>query len=141
MITRQEIINEAKTWIGTRWHHGQANKGITCDCVGFILGVGKEIGFIAPDVVIENYERVPRGRFLIEQLERFLVETEEMLPGNIIVISKMKVITHVGILISDDKFIHANDQNKVGVIESYLDTFKNKLKNSIVAIYQVPDVV
>ena len=39
MITRADIVDEARTWLGTRWQHQGCVKGVGVDCVGLIGGV------------------------------------------------------------------------------------------------------
>jgi NlpC/P60 family putative phage cell wall peptidase len=44
MSTRQAIVTEARSWIGTRFHHQAATKGAGCDCIGLVRGVGIALG-------------------------------------------------------------------------------------------------
>lgn len=39
-----EILKEAREWIGTKFHHQARKKGISCDCVGLLIGVCKKLG-------------------------------------------------------------------------------------------------
>ncbi len=45
-FTRAALLTEARTWIGTPWHHQAAVKGAGCDCIGFVRGVAEP--FIGP---------------------------------------------------------------------------------------------
>lgn len=48
MFTREEVIAEARGWLGTPWHHQASLKGVGCDCIGFIRGVAQPfVGEIA----------------------------------------------------------------------------------------------
>jgi hypothetical protein len=40
-FTRAALIAEARTWIGTPWHHQAAVKGAGCDCIGFVRGAAE----------------------------------------------------------------------------------------------------
>ena len=43
MVCRDDIVNEARTWIGVKWkHQGRTRDGI--DCAGLIVLVGKSLG-------------------------------------------------------------------------------------------------
>jgi cell wall-associated NlpC family hydrolase len=33
-FTREAVIAEARTWLGTPWHHQASLKGVGCDCIG-----------------------------------------------------------------------------------------------------------
>lgn len=38
-LTRAAIVAEARSWIGTRYHHQASLKGVGCDCLGLVRGV------------------------------------------------------------------------------------------------------
>jgi NlpC/P60 family putative phage cell wall peptidase len=40
-FTRDAVIAEARSWLGTPWHHQASLKGVGCDCIGFVRGVAK----------------------------------------------------------------------------------------------------
>ena len=40
---RQQIVQEARSWIGTPYHHQASLKGVGCDCLGLIHGVWRAI--------------------------------------------------------------------------------------------------
>jgi NlpC/P60 family putative phage cell wall peptidase len=128
----ERIVTEAIEWIGTPWHHGQSKKGIGCDCVGFLAGVGVSVGFLSPDFTLENYERIPRNNFLVKSLDRYLVRVEGKPDiGDVLVFKRAGVITHVGIYAGKEVYLHAD--TKKGVICSYLaDVIR-----TLVLIYRV----
>lgn len=55
MPTRAEIVAEARTWIGTPWHHQAHKKGVGADCLGFIKGTMVNQGVLRP---MEEWERL-----------------------------------------------------------------------------------
>lgn len=115
----ERIIAESLQWIGTPWYHNQSKKGIGCDCVGFLVGVGVQVGFLPPDFVLENYNRIPRNDFLVKSLDSLLTRvTGEIIKGDVLVFRKAGVITHVGFYLGSGEMVHA-DQNH-GVIRHYL---------------------
>lgn len=68
MTTRAAVVAEARTWIGTRFHHQAALKGVGCDCVGLVMGVGMALHLLPEDFVtrpefepFRGYSRVPAG--------------------------------------------------------------------------------
>jgi NlpC/P60 family putative phage cell wall peptidase len=72
---RQKVIEEARSWIGTPFHHQAKLKGYGCDCVGLILGVGATFGFtIEPHrwEPFRNYARAPNPRKMTEAMNLFL---------------------------------------------------------------------
>ncbi|MBL0320066.1 MAG: hypothetical protein IPP74_12385 [Alphaproteobacteria bacterium] len=44
MTSNQKIISQARTWLGTPFHHQARLKGKGCDCLGLIVGVADELG-------------------------------------------------------------------------------------------------
>lgn len=44
MITGEDVVKEARTWIGCPFHDQASLKGVGCDCIGLIRGVGKALG-------------------------------------------------------------------------------------------------
>ena len=57
MTTRQQIIDEARTWLGTPFHHQGRLKGVGADCAGVVDGVARAFGFSGNVPV--NYGRQP----------------------------------------------------------------------------------
>jgi len=67
IVTRAELIDEARDWIGTPYHHQAELKGVGCDCGGLIRGVSVALGLIPPDYrqqlpeAVRAYPRDPVG--------------------------------------------------------------------------------
>ena len=43
MITRSQIVAEARAWIGTPYRHQASLKGVGCDCLGLVRGVWRAL--------------------------------------------------------------------------------------------------
>lgn len=54
LITGDEIVNQARTWLGTPWHHAARCKGVGVDCGGLIVGALQEVGYPVRDML--NYD-------------------------------------------------------------------------------------
>lgn len=138
MLTRTAIVTEALSWEGTPWHHHQCVKGVGVDCVQFLYGVGRAVGFIDPSFTIPNYEPLARGSFLVRQLNQWLEPLEQgatILPGDVMLFTVGGLDTHVGIVIDNYCFIHACARRKQ-VIKCRVDSFSGKVKR----YYRVPGV-
>lgn len=48
MHLRQKVLAEARTWIGTPFHHGAELKGVGVDCGFLILRVFADLGIVEP---------------------------------------------------------------------------------------------
>lgn len=73
---RLAIIAEARSWLGTRFHHQAAIKGVGVDCAGLVRGVGKETGLLdisaARWAVYANYGRAPHPERMRAALNEFM---------------------------------------------------------------------
>lgn len=107
IATMQQV---ARGWIGTPRHDGQALKGHGCDCVGFLIGVAKEIGYLPADLAIPAYYQVARSDSLIKMLDQYLQRDNQ---GAIVAMAYNGIVTHVGIL-DGNELIHCH--NRKGVI-------------------------
>lgn len=80
MKNHNNIVAQARTWIGTPFHHQARLKGKGCDCLGLIVGVVGELGLkdrngmklAAYDEV--TYSKEPDGAYLIQKLTGLLEE-------------------------------------------------------------------
>lgn len=90
--TGKEIQRAARDWIGTPFQHQQSLKGAGVDCVGLILGVGRELGVLdispAAWAPFAAYSRSPNPGRMRRAMRRFLIEDKRELfdipsPGSI----------------------------------------------------------
>jgi NlpC/P60 family putative phage cell wall peptidase len=80
MKNHNNIVAQARTWLGTPFHHQARLKGKGCDCLGLIVGVVDELGLkdrngmklAAYDEV--TYSKEPDGAYLIQKLTGLLEE-------------------------------------------------------------------
>jgi len=140
MITREMVVTEAKTWIDTPYALGQKQKGIGVDCTGLLLGIGIKLEFIPSNIVIENPPVPSTNGHMIRELERFLIPATELLPANILVFERYKLVTHVGIIIDNNVFIHAG---KTKVKSHHFDVQERYagFARFIHSVYQIPNIV
>lgn len=108
-------IAEVRSWIGTRWVHGQAVKGHGTDCVGFIIQLGKTFEWIpmdyAPPVYSCQHALHRETSLLLEELAKFATpldtKKEEIAPGDILAFRYERTAGHAGIYIGEGQFVHA----------------------------------
>ena len=134
-MTRNEIIKEALEWQGTRWQHQASLKGIACDCAGFVRGVFKNL--TGTDVPIEaDY---PATWHLFQKEERcyntckkYLTEIKitDIMPGDVILFAYRKsfVAHHMGIVLPNNKFIHADQDVGLVHVTAFDDTWKSRMR-------------
>lgn len=130
MTTREEIVAEARTWIGTPFHHQGRVKGRGVDCAGLIVGTARACGIAAGDM--SGYSRTPSGGMLQEELERQCDRVSEALPGDIYLMRFEREPQHVAFA-TDIGVLHAY-ANARTVAEHVLD---DKWRRRIVAVYRL----
>lgn len=113
---QEKIINEAREWIGTPWRHCQCRKQVSCDCVGFVVGVFSALGF---PVKYDNYKQKPIGDELYREYNKWLIEKpiNDMAVGDVILFRIMGEVIHSAILshLSDDGFWYLHCDDRPGV--------------------------
>ena len=100
-ITRAQVVQAARAWLGTPFHHQARVKVVGVDCVGLVIGVGRELGLCAPDFDVPPYARTPDGASLMHQaagLMRRLPIDSVLEPGQVIVVALGGEPQHLGIL-------------------------------------------
>jgi cell wall-associated NlpC family hydrolase len=99
MVTRTKVVEQARSWIGTPYHHQARLKGVGVDCIGLIIGCAWELGLIDPSFDIRGYTKNPDG-CLMELARQHMVEVpaESMQIGDVIVLSLITEPQHFGIL-------------------------------------------
>lgn len=115
-----DLVDEALSWIGTPYKYGCSEKGKGTDCSGMVLAVYEDVAGI----------RLPRNSKKQSEFCQKLKQ-KDVRPGDLVFFATGKdknVISHVGIMIDDNQFVHASA--KKGVIISdmltdyYIRTFK-----------------
>ena len=139
-MTGADIVTEARSWIGTRFHHQGRLKGVGVDCAGLVVGVAEALGMSVQDR--SDYTRQPDGQMLEEvcdtQMLRIPVNAIE--PGDVILMRFEKEPQHLAI-VGDYEFgglsiIHSYIQAR-GVVETRLD---DAWLNRVVAAYRLQGV-
>ena len=112
MTTRQAVVNEAKTWLGTDYHHQGRLKGVGVDCAMILAEVFESVGMI-PHISPEEENYPPDWHFHRSE-ERYLnwitdyaKETEIPLPGDVVLFQFGRCISHGGIVVEWPTIIHS----------------------------------
>lgn len=149
-VTPQQLINEARKWLGTAYAAQGRTREIGLDCGGLMLVVGNALGLT--DLEHLGYANSPNG----EEFERLLEENSERVEpkeaariGDILCVDYDKGIQHTAIITKLDPLtvIHAKRphgaagrQRSRGVVEHRLlpnmDDFRGWVRT-----YRIPGVV
>ena len=116
MITRDHIVAETRSWLGTPYRHQASLKGVGCDCLGLVRGVWRA-------VIGEEPERAPpyapdwaeaaRGEPLAEAAARNLVaiDRDSFAAGDVLLF-RWRVnlpAKHAAIVTAPALRVHAHD--------------------------------
>lgn len=136
MTTRAEVILEARSWIGTPEQHQQSLKGVACDCIGLVRGVGRSLGMpeaiaFDNDARFKGYSRPPNPRVLLEACAIYLenIPIEDLLPGDVVLGRIENDPQHFGIISAIDPayIIHADAKNKKVVENGVNSEWRSKI--------------
>ena len=74
-MTREEIVNEARQWVGCKWIHQACVRGVACDCVGLVRGVHAQL---TGDAFVGDYD-YPATWHLFKEDEKLCQECRKYL--------------------------------------------------------------
>lgn len=106
------VAEEAVTWIGTPYSYGRSDKGVATDCSGLVVVVFQEVAKI----------KLPRNSAQQADWCDDLKE-KEIEAGDLVFFatgSDKKKVSHVGVMIDRERFVHASGSK--GVIISEMTT-------------------
>jgi len=102
--TQEQIVNQARTWLGTPFHHQARLKGVGCDCLGLVVGVVDELGLKDKNgQLLAGYDEIayskePDGAYLTQKLTDLLDEVQEPQAGDLALFSVRDNPQHLAIL-------------------------------------------
>lgn len=136
------IVETARSYLGTPFHHQARLKGVGVDCVGLVICVARELGYIPHDWDVKGYGRIPDGLQLSHHLNERMTRIEkiDLMPGDVVLVAFTKHPQHIGI-VGDYvhgglSMIHADGQ-RGKVLETRL-LFTNTMR--FVAAYRFPEL-
>lgn len=124
---RKKIVQEAYGWLGTPYAYGREEKGVACDCSGMVMRIYEKIAGI----------KLPRNSAKQSEFCRRL-KKKDVLPGDLCFFATGKDpnrISHVGIMVDDNNFIHASTSK--GVVVS--DINQSYYVRTFMGFGRVPD--
>ena len=126
MINRQDIIDQARSMIGTPWRHQGRQPGEGLDCIGLIVCVMRNLGVTITDN--PTYGRAPIPSQFIEAVRAHVPEKPIVCkePGDMLLIAPGKVLQHACIYLGNDMIIHAQDGSVVS--ERRLDDWEYRIR-------------
>lgn len=129
MVTREQIIAEARSWIGTPVAHQGQRRAVAADCKGFIVGVTQALGMpeAASVAALErNYQWGFKGNRLFAGLAATLIRVAEPEPADLLAIMMGRDTSprHLALLTRPGWIIHAYGGGVGRVAEVPLDYWR-----------------
>jgi cell wall-associated NlpC family hydrolase len=117
---RIRVVEEAKSWLKTPWHHQANKKGVGVDCAMFLRMVYINAGIIKP-FDVDNYKEQwflhrDEERFL-SFMNRFGKEINNPKPGDAIIFKYGRCFSHGAIVIEYPIIIHSYRPSKYVVYD------------------------
>lgn len=148
MIYADQVIAEAREWIGTPFHHQEHMKHVGSDCIGLVCGVGIELGIFPSDLYERpetarfiGYSRQPDGVTLQAACDQLMVPADEIEVGCVVLMRYSQDPQHIAIVANYRhgglSIIHALSRGAAAVAEHRLDAV---WRSRIVAAYKFPGV-
>ena len=135
MVSRQTIVDTARQYINTPFHHQGRVKGVGIDCVGLLICIARDLEIEHYDV--QGYARVPSGdTFEKHILGNGLTEIPEIEVGAVLLMSFDSDPQHVAVCSTENSIIHAYYNVRKCVEHDLDESWRAKIKK----IYRFKDV-
>lgn len=119
---RAAVVAEAKTWIGTPYHHHGDLKGIGVDCAMILARVYSNVGaveFIDPRPYPTDWMLHKDTELYLQQITPHVKETFDPKPGDIVIMKLGRTFSHSGIITEGTSLIHAYSRDRMVVTGDY----------------------
>jgi NlpC/P60 family putative phage cell wall peptidase len=114
-VTREAIVAEASSWLGTPYRHQASLKSVGCDCLGLIRGVWRALFGAEPEPLAPytpDWAEASGEDTLAVAARRHLEEiaVEAAAPGDVLLFRWRPGLPakHACVLIEPNRFVHAH---------------------------------
>lgn len=115
-IARARVLELARGWLGTPYHHRASVRQAGCDCIGLIAGLWRELYATEPQSAgpyTGDWAEATGNEALLEAANRHLqpIPPAQARPGDILIfrLRQNAVAKHAAILVSATHMIHAQE--------------------------------
>ena len=123
LYTRDDIVAEARCWIGTPYHHQASTLGIGTDCLGLVRGVWRALHGAEAEAVpayARDWAEATGAETMLAAARRHLVECGHgaAAPGDVLIFRyrATAVAKHIAILTGPHAMIHAIEGRAVAEV-------------------------
>lgn len=129
-MTRDLVVEEAKSWINTPYHHYAGVKGAGTDCAIILIKIFANVGMIEdfmPPVYPLDWALHRGEEMYLGFVEKYAKKVDVPKAGDVALYTFGRCVSHAGLIIDKDTIIHA--LMGVGVVYSGIEegTLKGRL--------------
>ena len=114
--SREDIVAEARAWIGTPYRHQASLKGVGCDCLGLVRGVWRAVIGPEPEAAppyAPDWAEASGTESLAQAGARHLIPValDRFAPGDVLLFRWRAKLPakHAAIVTAPDLMVHAHD--------------------------------
>lgn len=145
MTTREAIVNEARTWLGTPFQDQGRLKGKNggVDCVNFVAEVAKATNAVSDVEFENNYRRSTNGETMVKLFRQYMtpIERKDAQPGDTFVVRYSAGHWHCMIVTEREENLETEfrviEAGRNGVAEHRIDS---SVKRRIHSAYRVKGI-
>ena len=129
MITRDQIVETARSYLGVRFARSGRDRNRGIDCVGLLTLVGRDLGLDIKDIINYDFEPRPDEFLRIIRTQTNPVPMGVFRPGTVVLLKQSIYPMHCGILARTDDgltIINAN-LHKRKVIEEPIANWRKDI--------------
>lgn len=134
---RDEVVREAKSWLGTPYHHQAFVKGAGVDCGFLLICIYHACGlidWIDPRPYPHDWHLHRSAEMYLGWVERYAMKVDRAPKAGDIVLFKFgRCISHGGIMLNDHDIIHAY----IGLGVVIGDINKEPLRGRYAGVYSI----
>lgn len=142
-ITRADIVDEARRWIGTPFQHQASLRGVGCDCLGLLRGVWRALYGEEPEAIPSYgpaWALASHDELFLAGLQRhFVVIAPNSAAAGDVVLFRMRAhfpASHAAILADGSSLVHAHDGANVAEI-----AFANAWRRRLGGAFSFPGLI
>jgi NlpC/P60 family putative phage cell wall peptidase len=122
-VSRADIVEAARLWLGTPYHHQASLRGVGCDCLGLVRGVWRDLYGPEPEAPppysqswAESLGDETLAAAALRHLEPAGLGAQQ--PGDVLLFRWRSHLPakHCAILSAPDRIVHAHDGAQVSEV-------------------------
>lgn len=127
MISRREIVEEARRYLDTPFKHMGRIPGVGLDCAGVVVCIAQNLGLSGDYVDLTYYPRDPVSMMMTDIIEQHMdkIPVSAATAGDVIHIAWAKYPQHLAVMSGDETIIHAHE-DAGRVVETHLGIYMQR---------------